>query len=634
MKFRNRRKMWIGLPVMGLATLAAAAAWGAGPNGGANSAPKTTAGAKNAIGKLAFSDLTGKNYSAQDIAAHKASVFLFISGQCPVSNVYTPRMNALAAAYSTRDVQVFAIYSDRQESASDITHHAKAHGLTFPVVKDSSNVLADRLGARMTPEAIVVDAGGAVRYRGRIDDNSIATRVGVHDLNAALDAVLAGKPVAHPEMLSIGCAIRRAETPAVAKAGVPTYAHDIAPILRAKCEGCHRPGEVAPFSLQNYTQASAWSADIKRFTGSGQMPPWKPAPGYGVFQEAEAHTLSAAERSAIAKWADNGAPLGSMKQVPAPRKFVLGWQLGEPDMIIVPEKAYHLSADGEDVYRNFVVKSNFTEDRYISAVEVRPGNSAVVHHVIGYIDSYKQSGEYTSEKLEAATQDGQPGYTSFGGPGFTPSGLMGGWAPGNDPHFLPEGVGIRIPKGARIVMQVHYHKDGKPETDQTRYGLHFCRGTVQKAVASAFAFNFGFKIPPGDAHYKAEALRTVTEDEHVLAVMPHMHLLGKEMKIWATFPDGSEKPMVWIKEWDFNWQGTYYLKEPMALPKGAVVHMTAYFDNSLQNPRNPLKAHPRAVTWGEQTTDEMCVAFFSTTKDAEKLNVQSSVPPRQTAALR
>ena len=633
MKFCNRRTR-IGLPLVGLAALTAVSAGGLGRNGGAKLSAKAAASAKNSVGKLTFNDLTGKAYSAQDITAHKASVFLFVSGQCPVSNVYTPRMNALAAAYGPRDVQVFAIYSDRQESALDITRHAKEHGLTFPIVKDGRNALADQLGAKTTPEAVVVDAAGTVRYRGRIDDNAVATHVGVHDLDAALDSVLAGKPVAHAEMLAVGCAIRRVSAPVSAKAGVPTYAHDIAPILRAKCEGCHRPGEVAPFSLQNYTQASAWSADIKRFTAGGQMPPWKPTPDYGDFQEADVHTLSATERNAIAKWADNGAPLGDVKQMPAPRRFVPGWQLGEPDMVITPEKAYHLSADGEDVYRNFVVKTNFTEDRYISAVEVRPGNPGVVHHVIGYVDSYKHADGYASEKLEEATKDGQPGYTSFGGPGFLPTGMMGGWAPGNDPHFLPPGVGTYVPKGSRIVVQVHYHKDGKPETDQTRLGVHFCKGTVQKAVAGAWAINFGFQIPPGDPHYKAEGTTTVMEDEHLFAVTPHMHLLGKEMKVWATLPDGSEKPLVWIKDWDFNWQATYTLKEPMALPKGTKLHLTAYYDNSAQNPRNPMKNRRSPVTWGEQTTDEMCIAFFSTTKDKEQLNVQSSVPAKQTVGLR
>ncbi len=634
MKYRNNRRMVLGVSVLGLATLTAVAAWGLGVNGGSKSTPKLTVGAKNAVGKLAFNDLTGKAYTAQDIAAHKASVFLFISGQCPVSNVYTPRMNALVAAYGKRDVQIFAVYSDRQESATDITRHAKEHGLSCPVVKDSTNLLADRLGAKMTPEAVVVDASGTVRYRGRIDDNAVATRVSVRDLNAALDAVLDGKPVVHPEMLAVGCAIRRNAAPVLAKVGVPTYAHDVAPILRAKCEGCHRPGEVAPFSLQNYTQASAWSADIKRFTGTGQMPPWKPAPGYGDFTETASHTLSETERNTIAKWADNGAPLGDIKQMPAPRKFVQGWQLGEPDLVIAPEKAYHLSADGEDVYRNFVVKSTFDQERFISAVEVRPGTPAVVHHVIAYIDGMKTKDGYASEKLEADAQDGQPGYTSFGGPGFIPTGMMGGWAPGNDPHFLPQGVGIRVPKGARIVVQVHYHKDGKPETDMTRLGVHFCQGVVQKAVAGGFAINFGIQIPPGEPHYKAEGTMMIHEDQHLFAVTPHMHLLGTEMKVWATLPDGAEKPLVWIKDWDFNWQATYYLKEPMALPKGTKVHMTAYYDNSSHNTRNPLKDHPRMVTWGEQTTDEMCIAFCSTTKDAESLNIASSAPAKQTASVR
>ena len=169
-------------------------------------------------------------------------------------------------------------------------------------------------------------------------------------------------------------------------------------------------------------------------------------------RRADAHTLSETERNTIAKWADNGAPLGDIKQMPPPRKFVQGWQLGEPDMVITPEKAYHLSADGEDVYRNFVVKSNFTEDRYISAVEVRPGNSCGRPSCDRLYGQYAiRTASMPPRNWKRRRQTAQPGYTSFGGPGFIPTGMMGGWAPGNDPHFLPQGVGIRVPKGARIV---------------------------------------------------------------------------------------------------------------------------------------------------------------------------------------
>ncbi len=576
---------------------------------------------------LIFRDLSGSPHDSAEIAAHPATVCYFLAAQCPVSNVYGPRIAATAQKYLAKGVASFAVYSNRQETEAEVARSAKERALGIPVVRDAGSRLADLLGAKATPEAVVIDAHGIVRYRGRIDDNPVSSRVVSHDLANALDAVLAGQPVGTPRTLVVGCGIRRASTAAATRPGVPTYAHDIAPILRNKCEGCHRPGEVAPFSLQTYAQASAWAVDIKRYTQNGQMPPWKPVAHYGEFQDAPSRILTAAERASIAAWANAGAPAGNLAGAPPPRKFVSGWQLGEPDMVIQPSRSYHLAADGDDVYRNFVVKTNFTEDRYIRVVEVRPGNASVVHHVIAYVDA-GANGSYPSEGLETKTTDGQPGYTSFGGPGFVPSGMMAGWAPGNAPMPLPEGVAIPVPKGARIALQVHYHKNGKPETDLTRLGIHFYRGTVNKTVTGGLALNFFFRIPPGDPHYKVEATMPITTDMHVYAVTPHMHLLGREIKVWATLPDQTERDLVWIKDWDFNWQNSYYLKSPIALPSGSKVHLTSYFDNSDQNPRNPNRGHLRSVGWGEQTTDEMCIAFIHATRDDEHLNIVSRPEPR------
>ncbi|HLK57013.1 MAG TPA: redoxin domain-containing protein [Chthonomonadaceae bacterium] len=583
--------------------------------------------------RLRFTDLAGKSYGQAEIAAHKATIFLILSAQCPVCNVYAPRLAGLAETYGNQGVAVYGVYPDRQETAGEITRSAQERALTFPIIKDSKGALADRLGATTTPQAIVVDATGVVRYRGRIDDNSVATKITSHDLTDALDALLAGNPVPHPQTEAFGCAIRRTSGPVAAASGVPTYATHVAAILRAKCETCHRPGEVAPFSLQTYEQASAWAADIKRYTANRQMPPWKPVANYGVFQEEHERTLTDAERTTLAKWADAGAPLGDPKQVPPPRSFPQGWRIGQPDLIITPEKEYHLTADGDDVYRNFVIKTNFTEDRYISGIEAHPGNRAIVHHIIAYIDGNPANGVYASDKLDGKDNDGQPGYTSFGGPGFVPAGILGGWVPGNDPHILSDGLAVFIPKGARLVLQVHYHKDGKPETDKTQIGLRFCRTTVEKLVQPAFGFNFGFKIPPGDPHYEVRNYdMTIGEDSHAIAITPHMHLLGREMKVWATLPDGTEKPLVWINDWDFNWQGTYWFQDPVALPKGTKIHLISNYDNSPQNLRNPNRTHPKEVGWGEQTTDEMCVVFMALTHDSEHLALKPTAPNQTIAA--
>jgi peroxiredoxin len=594
----------------------------------AGATPGGRAARLGSVSHLTYSDLTGKEYGPASLAAHKATVFLFVSGQCPISNVYTPRFRSLAHDYAARGVQVFAVYSDRQESRADVAAHAKTHGITFPIIKDERNALADRLGATYTPQAVVVDAEGAIRYRGRIDDNAVVTRVTTHDLIDALDAVLTGKPIAHPEVAAFGCAIRRVDASTVVLAGIPTYAHDVAPILRAKCESCHRSGEVAPFTLQDYKQASAWATDIKRYTQNGQMPPWKPASGYGEFANEHEIALTDQERTTLAKWADGGAPLGNPKQIPPPRQFPTDWKMGEPDRVLAPEKEFHLAADGEDVYRNFVVKADFDHDLWVRAVEVHPGNRAVVHHVINYVDV---SG--VADKLEAETHDGQPGYTSFGSPGFTPRTMLSGWAPGNEPLPLQDGVALKVPKGSRIVIQVHYHKDGKPETDKTQIGLYFAKTTVDKELGYRMAINFGFHIPPGADNYEVNARAQVNTDSHLYGVLPHMHLLGKDMKVWAKLPGHTEvTPLIWIKNWDFNWQATYPLKTPLALPAGTVVFMTAHFDNSASNLRNPNRLHPHEVTWGESTTDEMCLCFLTTTVDAQHLAAQPSAAPIRTAA--
>lgn len=574
---------------------------------------------------LRVRDLSGKTWTGADVAAHKATVFLFIACQCPISNAYAPRMTRLAGRYGPRGVLFLGVYSNRQEGRAEIAGNAREHSLAFPVIRDADAALAELIGAKMTPEAIVADASGAIRYRGRIDDNVLTTQVRSSDLRAALDAVLDGKAVARSETRVVGCAIRRLVAIA-SPPGAPTYSHDVARILHERCESCHRVGEIAPFSLQGYSQASAWAADIKRYTRNGAMPPWKPAPGYGEFRNAR--VLSEREKATLARWADAGAPQGNPKETPPAPNFVQGWQLGKPDMILTPTREYHLAADGEDVYRNFVVDPHFTEDRWVSAVECRIGNRAVVHHILDYIDASE-----ASERLAAQCHDGQPGYTSFGGPGFAPVGILGAWAPGYIPELLPPGVAIHVPAGAKIVIQVHYHKDGKPEADLTRIGLHFAQATVQKQVRYPMLINFGFRIPPGADHYKVTTNLTLPRDCHALGVAPHMHLLGREMKLWATLPNGTERPLVWIKDWDFNWQSIYAFNEPVALPEGTTVHLVAYYDNSPGNLRNPNREHPRTVGWGEQTTDEMCLAFLVLTRDDEHLAVSPVPGPLQAARV-
>jgi copper type II ascorbate-dependent monooxygenase-like protein len=389
---------------------------------------------------------------------------------------------------------------------------------------------------------------------------------------------------------------------------VPTFARDVAPILYAKCANCHHAGEVAPFSLTNYEEARAKAKTIVASTERKLMPPWQ-AVSHGEFQDER--TLSATEIETLKDWADGGAPAGDLKKAPPSPTFTPGWMMGTPDFVGGADRPYPIAGEGADDYRCFIIPTHYSEDKYVAAVELRPGNRKVVHHVLIYVDS-----NGLARKIQS--KDGKPGYASFGGPGFPPTNSLGGWAPGLQPNILGPGAGFLLPKGADIVLQLHYHKDGKPETDLTKIGLKFAKGPVDKEVRWNAIGEQVLDIPPGNSAYPVTTTLTLPRDLTVLDVIPHMHWLGHDMTVTATFPDGTKKSLIDVSHYDFNWQTRYTYKEPVKLPKGTVLTLVAHYDNSKGNPRNPNNP-PKPVTFGEQTTNEMCFAFFSYTLDKEHL---------------
>ncbi len=402
----------------------------------------------------------------------------------------------------------------------------------------------------------------------------------------------------------------KSSKPAIKVPAKPTYATDVAKIINDRCVECHRPGEVGPFSLVKFEDAKKWSQMIAATTGSRRMPPWKAKEGYGSFKHE--NRLSETEIATLKVWADQGAPRGAKEKEPKPPTFSGGeWTLGKPDTIIEPERAYNLAPEGEDVYRNFVIPTNFAEPRFVRAIDVKPGNSKVVHHVIMFLDE-----RGASDKLVAGTTDGQPGYIGQGGGvGFIPSGSLGGWAPGIRATYLNEGTAYRINPGTRLVMQVHYHKSGKPETDKTRVALYFAKEAPEREMKLNWLFNFAVNIPAGEKAYKMRKEYVYREDVTIHQTMPHMHLLGRDMKSWFELPDGTVKPLVHVDDWDFNWQLNYSLKEPLKLPKGTKQIVEATYDNSSDNPHNPNNP-PKRVTWGEETNDEMFLMVTAYTFDS------------------
>jgi mono/diheme cytochrome c family protein len=407
-----------------------------------------------------------------------------------------------------------------------------------------------------------------------------------------------------------------------------TYTKHIAAILWKNCAACHRPGEIGPFSLLAYGDASKRADFIAEVTSKRRMPPWKPEPNFGKFHDER--RLSDREIGLIAGWAEAGAPEGAAADLPKPPEFSDGWQLGEPDLVLEMADSFAVPAEGPDIYRCFVVPIPLDKDTYVRGVEFRPGNPAVVHHAIMFLDSIKEARKKDAE-------DNEPGYASFGGPEINPTGGMGGWAPGTMPRFLSEGIVTYLKKGSDLVLQVHYHPSGKAEEDKSTVGIYFAKtvkGKPVKIVTGIAVVQPELNIQAGEARaeFSGES-QPLPADVEVLGITPHMHNLGREMKVTAIKPNGdTEVPLIWIKDWDFNWQGQYHLKESVRLPKGSVIKVQAVYDNSSTNPKNP-NSPPQPVQWGLQSTDEMLLCSVQVVADKQAdLKLIAAMPGHELGA--
>ncbi|MFO0902071.1 MAG: redoxin domain-containing protein [Pirellulales bacterium] len=572
------------------------------------------------------------------LSGRTATVLVFLSTECPISNAYVPTLNQLAKHYADQGLQVIGLNSNAGQSLKQIQSHALDYQIAFPVVKDAGGRLARLCGATTCPESLLLDAQGRVVYRGRVDDRFVrrggaAGKVGREDLAEAVRELLAGRAVATPLTEILGCPI---DLPNDARSSVTqgepqwTFHRDIERLLQNHCQECHRPGGIGPFSLTTYDEAVRWADDIRAFTQSGQMPPWKAAADFGEF--AHPRRMAKEEIEKIADWVEAGCPQGKTDDAPPRRAFRDGWKLGrEPDVVLeIPE--YQLGAEGPDEYRCFILPTEFGEDRYVTAMEVLPGNARVVHHVIAFLDT-------SGRARQLDDRDEGPGYlTSAGFPGFFPAGGLGGWAPGNQPSELPSGMARVLPKRADVVLQVHYHRSGKPETDRTRIGLYFSRTPVDRAVRNLPVLPLGgplgdLRIPANNARYEVKTTFVLPHDVLAIAVTPHMHLLGKDMQLQARLPDGTTRPLVRVVDWDFNWQETYAFREPIALPRGTRLELQAHFDNSASNPYNPHRP-PTDVLWGESTDEEMCIAFLEVVPQRRAASPDELRPPTREEQLR
>ncbi len=380
------------------------------------------------------------------------------------------------------------------------------------------------------------------------------------------------------------------------------FTRDVAPLVFEHCSGCHRPGQGAPFDLLTYADCRRRAKQMAEVTASHYMPPWLPEPGYGEFEGER--RLSPAEIDLLRRWAEGGAPEGDPSALPQPPRWTEGWSLGQPDLVVKVPRPYTLPAEGLDVYRNLVFPIPLKERRFVRGVEFKPGNPRVVHHAFINVDDTPMS------RRQAAGAD-PPGIDGMVMPetSYMPGGQFLGWQPGKAPSFSPEGLSWVLKPGSDCVLQLHMHPSGKPEEVQPTLGFFFTDQPPTNQMVRLNLSQLFIDIPAGSTHVWVEQSYVLPVDVRVVGISPHCHYLGKEIQGVATLPDGSRQWLLWIRNWDFNWQGDYRYKTPQFLPRGTHLQMRLRFDNSTNNISNPHHP-PVRVRYGLQTTDEMAELWF------------------------
>ena len=446
-----------------------------------------------------------------------------------------------------------------------------------------------------------------------------------------------------------------------------TFSKDVAPILYKNCVECHRPNDLAPMSLIEYKDARPWARSIREKVVDHQMPPWGADSKPGEY--ANDRRLSQQEIDTISAWVDQGAKEGDPKDLPAKPSFVEGWQIGKPDVVLSMAEEYKIPANGPDQYVYFTIPTNFKQDMWVTAAEARPGNKRVVHHIIAFIQTPEQvaalkaqgdgnianrrpfaagggtsifykDGTLVRVKADAPVIDdgcgNQNGGSALGnrrGGGDAFGQLLAGYAPGKDVEKYPDGYAKLVPAGSSIVFQMHYSNFkgamNQPETDRSSIGLVFSKeppSKMSKMIVTRGIQNHYFKIPPGDPDHEVTACYTFDQDVRVIDYMPHMHLRGKDMKYEAVYPDGRKETLLWVPKYSFNWQTVYKLANPITLPKGTKLIVTAHFDNSERNKYNP--GPTQTVRWGDPTYDEMMIGWLDYIADRPAERVVAKLDPK------
>ncbi len=515
---------------------------------------------------------------------------------CPIAGKLAPRLERLANELAPRRVRFVGLDASVQDSPTNIARESEELGRTFPVLKDARQELARALDVHTTTETFLFDARGKLRYRGAVDDQyargAARPEPTQEYLVRAIQAVLQGEEPAISITAAPGCNLTRLP-PSELPPAEPTYSHDVAPILRARCEACHRPGQVGPFALQSYEDAKGHAKTIASVLEDGAMPPWKADARFdGVF--VNQRKMTPAEKELVLRWISGGMARGDPTEDPKPATWPEGWSIGTPDLVLQPEidlrdgkplpaEGYAVPREGVVEYQHFTIQTKYPEDRWIRALEVKPGAADVVHHVLVAIQ-------------------GPNG-------GIDERSYLAVYVPGDTPSVYPAGYAKRLPAGATLIFQVHYTPNGKERRDRATLAIVFSKEAPEFEVVTDSVINERFEIPPGAENHEVRASRILREDSGLVALFPHMHKRGKDFRFVAHLPDGGEKELL-FSHYDFNWQESYLWADPQFLPAGTKLECIGHYDNSKKNPNNPDPSV--AVHWGQQTFEEMFIGYFDT----------------------
>lgn len=552
------------------------------------------------IADFSLQDFRGRRLALSDHQDEQLVVVAFLGTECPLAKLYGKRLNDLSREYESRGVAFVGINSNQQDTPTELAHYARRHEITFPLLKDPSNQVADQFRAARTPEVFLLDDQRVIRYWGRIDDQfgvgyakPEAKRSYLQD---AIDDLLAGREVALPKTEAVGCHIARVQR--TAPSGDISYTSHIARVMEDRCVECHREGGIAPFALRTYEDVAAWSETIVEVVEDQRMPPWHANPDHGHFLNDA--RMPEEEQRLLRTWVENGVPRGA-GDPPSRREFSEGWLLGRPDLVLRMPTPVEVPATGVVDYQYVEIDPGFKEGRWVRASEIRPGVRSVVHHLIVFINP--PGGDPILERL---------------GFGFE---SVGGYVPGAGPMQLQAGVARYVPAGSTLVFQIHYTPDGTNRRDQSEIGLYFADPrTVKRTMQTGVVAELNFNIPAGAREHQVVAQHRFSHDMELHSLAPHMHFRGKAFRYEAIYPHGAKEVLLDVPNYDFNWQHVYQLATPRLMPEGTLLKCTAVYDNSEHNLANPDPTI--AVRWGEQTWEEMMVGYF----DGVFLNQDMTAP--------